>query len=168
MTLTDMARQKSSLSASASRLTDAGRKSYMFSGNWPQTKRRSQQDGNTIKTVLLHVFQMCADLETILSHHVISLRETKSNICQSVTSIRREFEQQDATGPQRYEAQAEGQRVGRRAGAQPGAGTAAHHGSRTGTGCSQTCCNTLKTHTHGAGISFLGTLTFGFRIRTAI
>lgn len=48
--------------------------------------------------------------------------------CRSVTSIGREFEQQDATGPQGYKAQAEGQSVGRRAGAQPGAGMAAHHG----------------------------------------
>lgn len=33
MTLTDMTRQKSSLRASASRFTDAGRKSYLFSAN---------------------------------------------------------------------------------------------------------------------------------------
>lgn len=38
MTLTDMTRQKSSLRASASRFTDAGRKSYLFSANRTKCK----------------------------------------------------------------------------------------------------------------------------------
>lgn len=39
ITLTDITRQKSSLRASASRLTDAGRKSYLFSENKAKKKR---------------------------------------------------------------------------------------------------------------------------------
>ena len=69
------------------------------------------------------------------------------------TCIGREFEQQDAAGPQGDEAQTKCQSVGTRAGAQPGAGAAAGHGcgwDRLGPRSShiQTHANTMKAQTH--------------------
>lgn len=78
----DITKQKSSLSASASRLTEAGRKSYLFS-----VSRTEQHGVNTSWKKQYFCMSLC------------------------VTCVRREFKQQDATGPQDYKAQTKNQSV---------------------------------------------------------
>lgn len=120
MTLTDITTQKISFKASASRLTDAGRKSYLFSAKWSSIEDDSQQ----------YLMKQCIDSLCILPLKVrvacvIYLMERWSH---SLTSIGWEFQQENTTGPKSYKAQTQSQSIGWRAGAQPGAGVATHHG----------------------------------------
>lgn len=75
MTLTDITTQKISFKASASRLTDAGRKSYVFSAKWSSIEEDSQQ----------YIIKQCIDSLCIFPLKVrvacvIYVTETQNNI----------------------------------------------------------------------------------------
>lgn len=124
MTLTAITRQKISLSISASRLTEAGRKSYLVSVKWPfrQKVNKPALQWNTQTKATLKQRIMLE--EKLITYH---LSVGNKKLFKSFTSIGREFEQQYSTGPQSYKAKAEGQSVGWWARAHLGAGMTTCH-----------------------------------------